>query len=149
MIAKNRDDIPEITIDFNKIIPQPETEEECPDIYKRTEDDHIVPYDDKPWFNWYKWNCDNWGTKWGACSGYTIIGKSYVTFVFSTAWSFANPIVNKLSLLGYDIEVEYADEDWGSNYGRWEYTASTDNWEDTGDDIKNPQEFAKNLWEKY
>lgn len=102
-------------IDFNKIIPEPEDESECPDKYKVNKDSHVELRKEKPWFNWYKWHIDHWGTKWGAYDCYTKIGKSYIKFVFSTAWTAPMPIIYKLSVLGYDIEVKYADEYYGVN----------------------------------
>lgn len=70
---------------------------------------------DKPWFNWYKWHIDHWGTKWGAYDGYTKIGKTYILFVFNTAWTVPIPIIKRLRILGYPIDVKYADEDYGVN----------------------------------
>ncbi len=55
-----------ITLDFDKIIPQPKTEAECPECYLKRKDDHIQASADKPWFNWYAWNNNNWGVKWNA-----------------------------------------------------------------------------------
>ena len=105
----------EYAIDFNKIIPEPETEDECPDEYKVNKSSSIERLKDRPWFNWYKWHIDHWGTKWDAYDCYTKIGKSYIQFVFSTAWTAPMPIIYKLSVLGYDVEVKYADEDYGVN----------------------------------
>ena len=103
-------------IDFNKIIPEPTTIEECPEEcrVKSAKEAHISEDEARPWFNWYEWRCTYWGTKWGAYDGYTIIGKSFIQFVFSTAWSLAYPVIQKLALMGYNIEVKYADED-GTN----------------------------------
>ena len=53
-------------IDFNKIIPEPKNESECPDEYKVNKTSHIELLKDKPWFDWYKWRINHWGTKWGA-----------------------------------------------------------------------------------
>ena len=44
----------EYAIDFNKIIPEPEDESECPDKYKVNKDSHVELRKEKPWFNWYK-----------------------------------------------------------------------------------------------
>ena len=44
------------TIDFNKIIPEPKTEAECPDRYKMNKDSHAAELEDRPWFNWYDWH---------------------------------------------------------------------------------------------
>ena len=102
-------------IDFDKIIPEPRDESECPDEYKVNKSSSIELLKDKPWFNWYKWHIDHWGTKWGAYNGYTKIGKTCIMLVFSTAWTPPMPIIYKLSVLGYDITARYADEDYGVN----------------------------------
>ena len=139
----------EYVIDFNKIIPEPRFESECPDEYKVNKSSSIEILKDKPWFNWYKWHIDHWGTKWDAYDCYTKIGKSYIQFVFSTAWAAPMPIIYKLGILGYDIEVKYADEDYGVNCGRMKYT-SEQGWQHFGSlDLKDPVRFARDLWNKY
>ena len=139
----------EYAIDFNKIIPEPSFESDCPDEYKVNKESRIELLKDKPWFNWYKWHIDHWGTKWGAYDCYTKIGKSYIQFVFSTAWSVAQPIIERLSLLGFPLEVKYADEDWGSNCGVVTWSREQ-GWEiQFAKDMRNPVRFAKELWNKY
>ena len=67
--------------------------------------------------DWYSWSVDKWGTKWNAsetsCDGEVL--------EFETAWSTPEPIIVKLSDMHQDITfiVEYADEDIGSNCGRY------------------------------
>ena len=70
--------------------------------------------------NWYNWNCENWGTKWGA---YETEFKDNDILFFCTAWSkpsdkLLNKLFNKLEqiLSKEDIkeisyEVEYEGED--------------------------------------
>lgn len=83
-------------------------------------------------------------------TGYTERGKSYIKFIFSTAWSLAEPVINKLALLGYDIEVLFADENWGNNCGKLEYDAKSNEWTYTQEhELTDAHRFAKNLWEKY
>ena len=105
----------EYMIDFNKIIPEPRDESECPNEYKVNKSSSIEILKDKPWFDWYKWHIDHWGTKWEAYDCYTKIGKTWIMLVFSTAWTPPIPIIRKLSILGYEITVRYADEDYGVN----------------------------------
>ena len=105
----------EYAIDFDKIIPEPRDESECPDEYKVNKESHIESLKDRPWFNWYKWHIDHWGTKWGAYDCYTKIGKTWIMLVFSTAWTPPMPIISKLPVLGYEITARYADEDYGVN----------------------------------
>lgn len=66
--------------------------------------------------NWYNWNIEHWGTKWNA---YDIERRDEETIKFETAWAFAEPVIVALSEKFPDAElvVEYADEDWGRNYG--------------------------------
>lgn len=68
---------------------------------------------------WYDWSCNNWGTKWGAIDSY-IIGNC---IGFQTAWSAALPITAKLSEIFPNVTFshEWADEDIGSNCGRYEF----------------------------
>ena len=56
---------------FEKIIPEPETEKDCPAefLIKDAEDaqKHFLAYeenDDRRWFNWHDWHCQKWGCKW-------------------------------------------------------------------------------------
>ena len=53
-------------IDFEKIIPSPKTKEKCPKKYLVTKDSHISLINGREFFNWYKFNIENWGTKWNA-----------------------------------------------------------------------------------
>ena len=136
-------------IDFDKIIPEPETEDECPDEYKVNKTSSIEILKDKPWFNWYEWHIDHWGTKWGAYNCYTEIGKTWIMLVFSTAWSAPMPIIYKLAVLGYEITARYADEDYGVNCGKLKYT-SEQGWTHWNSlDMKDPVRFTRDLWNNY
>ena len=68
--------------------------------------------------DWYSWSCDNWGTKWNASSSYLHDNN---ILEFETAWSNPYPVLLELSGKFTDIKfiVEYADEDIGSNCGRY------------------------------
>ena len=95
---------PYCTLDFRKIVPEPETEEECPDRYNRNiiPDDSIQTDSDKPWFNWYNWRVDTWGTKWNGfeCK---IINDDAIKF--ETAWSPAEGVMQELSRTYYKDRV--------------------------------------------
>lgn len=140
-------------MDFNKIIPEPETEADCPKDCIITDKSHVMRYEEKPWFDWYEWHCKYWGTKWNAYDGYVKIGKSYLTVVFQTAWSMPRPIYEQLAKLGYNFEVQYADEDYGSNCGRLIFNPEKTGFEDIvhigADDLASPRKYAQNLWNKY
>lgn len=66
--------------------------------------------------DWYGFNIAYWGTKWGAYEGEWVSDNCVE---FETAWSFAYPIVEKLSQMFPDVEIEfeYADEDSSYNTG--------------------------------
>lgn len=136
-------------IDFNKIIPEPQDITDCPEDFILTKSEPISVDEDRPWFNWYRWRLTNWGTKWCAYDGYTLIGKSWITFVFSTAWSFAYPVIKKLDLMGYELDIKYADEDIGSNCGKLSFTSEQGWTMEDESKLKDPVRFARNLWNKY
>ena len=85
------------TIDFNKIIPEPE--------YENPDD-------------WYNWRIQNWGTKWNAYD--QIKTEKPNELYFLTAWSAPSEIYEALTkkFPNLTIEVDYADEDIGCNCGK-------------------------------
>ena len=95
---------PYFYFDFNNIVPEPETEEDCPDRCNTniTPDDSIQKPKDKPWFNWYEWRYEYWGTKWNGfeCK---IINDDAIKF--ETAWSPADGVMQELSRTYYKDRV--------------------------------------------
>jgi len=88
---------------------------------------------------WYDWNCMHWGTKWNASD--PAWSPDSRSLSFETAWSFAEPIFNKLAKKFPTVEmyVEFADEDIGHNCGTWDSDSCQANYID---DV----EFACNVW---
>lgn len=152
-ITRPEDYPPSYAIDFDKIIPEPRTIEDCSPEFIIPEDKRaksgLEITDDRDWFDWYDWHVTNWGTKWNAYECYTKQGKSYIQFIFLTAWSMPYEILLRLALLGYDMDIRYADEDLGSNCGKSTYTSEQGwtHWDES--ELKNPYKFASNLWNKY
>ena len=68
--------------------------------------------------NWYDWHLLNWGTKWDC---YDLIIFDDDRIQFNTAWSTPALCMQRLSELFPDVEIEvrYADEDFGSNVGTY------------------------------
>lgn len=136
--------------DFDKIIPEPRKESECPEDCKVNKDSHIMEDEDRPWFDWYAWHNRFWGTKWNAYDGYVKVGVSTITFVFSTAWSAPLPIyqqlINKYPHLLW--EMKFADEDIGSNCGMitWDGEYCIEYCEQ---DLTHPNDFARRIWNTY
>lgn len=138
-------------INFDKIIPEPREESECPEFAKRTATSYVQEDTDRPWFDWYKWHNKYWNTKWNAYDGYVRTGKSWIMFVFSTAWAMPEPVIEQLKLFGFYFILRYADEDWGSNCGIYSFAPEDDDYTThiREDELKNPRAFARNLWNKY
>ena len=93
-------------LDFNTIIPEPTTQDECPPTYILNTK-HVQPDQDKPWFNWYIWHCDYWGTKWNACDTYYEIHDDTLEIIFNTAWCAVPNIIRKLSEMYPDLHLSY------------------------------------------
>lgn len=72
---------------------------------------------------WYDWAVGNWGTKWNAYGYDNGVEMEDGKLKFLTAWAAPHPIMQKLSEMYPDIkfEHEWADEDIGSNCGRYVY----------------------------
>lgn len=83
------------TIDFNKIIPEPEGAD------------------------WYSWRVVNWGTKWNAYNAELYKADTYACVSFQTAWSGVPDLMCELSKMYPNLSFEYmyADEDVSYNCG--------------------------------
>lgn len=90
--------------DFNKLIPTPMH------IYQGL----ISKEDEEDFPNWYKWNIDNWGTKWNCydSSVEDAEDEQSVVIKFNTAWSVPYPIIVALAnhLKSESMIHEYFDE---------------------------------------
>ena len=134
-------------IDFDLIIPEPRTKDECPKDCLVNKYSCVEEVKDKPWFDWYTWRNKYWGTKWGAYDQGLYVGDSVVQFTFSTAWSMPTPIIKRLTLLGFDFEFKWADEDLGSNCGKITYS-SEQGWNAAwgAEAAKDTVAFARRVW---
>jgi hypothetical protein len=68
--------------------------------------------------DWYGWQTANWGTKWNAYDQYS---NDDAVIEFNTAWSTPYSLLVNLSKKYPQVtfEVEYADEDFGYNVGKY------------------------------
>jgi len=67
-------------------------------------------------YNWYNWNCNNWGTKWDACEPDVDSTDDMLTYRFDTAWSPPLDVFEKLCAKYPEVhfEMEYQEEQgWG------------------------------------
>lgn len=99
-----------VYLDFDTIIPEPKTKEECEKEYIIDNIDtvHINPKINKPWFNWLTYHCNKWGTKWNSFDG--ILDRyrdKELQLYFETAWDPCVPIINKLIEMYPDLEFRY------------------------------------------
>lgn len=80
--------------DFNSFIPQPDNifrENLSTDKEKELAEQGIP--------NWYRWNSDNWNTKWNAVDAefqIESIDQGELYLAFNTAWDFPYPVVYKM-----------------------------------------------------
>jgi hypothetical protein len=136
-------------IDFNKIAPIPKelegtvspmriiSQEEY-DIQERKIANNELTENEKSWgisrsltqalvdeyrakfghCDWYGWQTANWGTKWNAYDQYS---NDDAVIEFNTAWSTPYNLLVNLSKKYPQVtfEVEYADEDFGYNVGKF------------------------------
>lgn len=116
--AIKNDEIGLGSIDFNKLIPMPDT------IFRgNLGQAERTKYGSA---NWYDWSIANWGTKWNSY-GYDDVTtpKEFdgERMEFQTAWSYPAPIIAALAEKYPDLhfEVKWADEDFGYNVGHKEY----------------------------
>lgn len=111
-------------LDFDKVIPYPENykqmDAEMPAWNDPDKEAKMLAYkekwgSDKAGYNsgGYEWCCENWGTKWNACSIYFVSDGATLFYSFDTAWSPAYPVVQKLSELFPTLDFEYKYEETG------------------------------------
>jgi hypothetical protein len=136
-------------IDFDKIIPEPRLEAECPKDCKVNKDSYVEEDKERPWFDWYTWRNKYWGTKWNAYDRYSLDHDDNLTLVFNTAWSMPYPVIKRLHLLGFDFKLQYADEDYGVNCGKLIYEKANGFTHYDESKLFDPETFAKDLWEEY
>ncbi len=87
----------ELRLDFNKVIPKPDTVWDGTGDVDRDSEEFKKKYPDGDWYNW---NCDHWGTKWNSCHNDIPTlspDQEEYTVWFDTAWSPPLPVIEELS----------------------------------------------------
>lgn len=101
-------------VDFSLIIPEPANLERggCPG--DAVGGIHYVTGE----VCWYEWSIKNWGTKWNA---YATERISDTEIRFDTAWAHPIPFIEAIieKFPEDDLEIMYADEDTGYNFGHY------------------------------
>ena len=107
------DEYNNLEFDFNTLIAEPSTKEECEEAYIcDCEKENLQDTKGGNWFNWYKWRCDKWGCKWNACdTQYNRDSNTSIEVWFDTPWAKPRHIFEALrkryKTLRFVFESEY------------------------------------------
>ena len=103
--------------DFNHFIPQPDNifRGNLGDKEEKMCEEQGIP-------NWYRWNNQNWGTKWnGVCDDFEMVsidGFPYeATYDLRTAWAFPVPVMDKMVEMYPNIDFTIVGEEESNSYG--------------------------------
>ena len=152
------------TFDFDTIIPEPRTREECDPLFVLSDEEEkaileqnkrlrkegfgeVFDCDDETaWFDWYQWRIHNWGTKWNAKIPQFINADAIreydgeyveILIAFDTAWVEPIPIFAKLHEIYKDSDLSIYYEHY--SFENWEIGHYTNDYDDEENDcpIKN------------
>ena len=90
-------------LDFNTIVPEPQTKDECPADCYVSANSFIASDSLRPWFDWYKWHLMFWGCKWNASSTEVVDNTIY----FDTPWNDPRPILVALTKMYPSLTFDY------------------------------------------
>lgn len=125
--------------DFNTIIPEPESEEECSDSFNLNKNPkpYIGPNSDgKLWFNWYDWRKWRWGCKWNSSAlsaknipeanqGIDEYDENTCEITFSTPWGPPRYILDEI-LWRYDEKLKIKMYLRFEGYDEYDFYGETD-----------------------
>lgn len=95
--------------DFDTIIPEPTTPNECEPEYvmKDGETRNLQLNEGKEWFDWYSWHVDHWNTKWNAYDCCITEDYDCLILTYFTAWSPSISVIKKLIEMYPNLSFEY------------------------------------------
>ena len=100
-LAKIRDLVrgKETAFDFEKIVPMPDY------IFRGD----VGPKEKEIYGknNWYDWSWKNWGTKWNSEAARYALTNDCLGYVFYTAWSSCEPVIEELARMFPDMKLDY------------------------------------------
>jgi Ferredoxin-like domain in Api92-like protein len=104
----------------------------------------VSNYIEHGYATWYRWNIDNWGTKWNAYSQ-NDKRDTENTIYFQTAWSAPIKLICDLSdqFPNVKLELTYSDENSGCNVGKYSFCKG----EVTDKNV--PENMSKEAYELY
>lgn len=138
-------------LDFNTILPEPQTIDECPEDCIVNSNSHIEILEDKPWFDWYKFHWKVWGVKWNASNTYIALPNEdnlnhmdcdlYIQF--NTPWNPPMPVIDELARIHPELNFvfKFVEEQGPLYTGEFKYSK--------GDLIysNEPTEYSKDAYE--
>lgn len=144
-LVKNEDGTRDL-FDFNKIVAEPQTMEQCPADYfiPNEKDRGYEQLENREWFDWYNWHLNFWGTKWNSCD--TQIDDSIMTIMFDTAWSEPQEIAKKLGKLGINFTWFWSEEQLSEYGGHFESDANSFEIVEYEPCSKEMENLAIDLW---
>lgn len=94
--------------------------------------------------SWYPWRLKNWGTKWDCYEVTYTASETSISLTFQTAWSTPFEVMQALAkqFPTVEIDIEFADEDLGSNCGIYGFK----NGEQAYEEMKNDLQFSCDIW---
>lgn len=99
--------------------------------------------------DWYGWSNANWGTKWDAMEvSADRESENEISICFQTAWSAPDPIYQVLTVKypKLNFDVQFADEDLGSNCGTFKAENGILSFEAPGNEEES-FDFACKVWD--
>jgi hypothetical protein len=134
-------------IDFDKIVPMPAELHGTRSPVEKRDPFLIAKYGSD---NWYDWACQNWGTKWNASGSQDVKLNekgNRLTIVFDTAWATPAPVIEALSEKFPDVKINvwYADEDFGSNVGKYGFINGMVSKDEPLDGLPSGRRLARQL----
>lgn len=104
-----------------------------------------IRYGAPTWYEW-RWNENNWNTKWNSYNAEPYDGGDSITF--QTAWSAPHPVIQGLSEKYPEVSIlhQWADEDIGRNCGWAEYEHGEEVQSCVFDGGPEAEQFAEDLW---
>lgn len=136
--------LPEIPQYLLNGISSPETKEDAIILgYTMIQNKKKYGYQD-----WYGWRNANWGTKWDAMErSIEQTSENEISICFQTAWSAPKPIYETLSVQypKLQFEIQFADEDLGSNCGTFKAENGILSFEAPGNEEES-FDFACEVW---
>jgi hypothetical protein len=131
-----------LEFDFNHFIPQPDN------LFRgNLSMDKKKELDSQGLPNWYRWNNDNWGTKWNANCDFLDSEKNHAIYDLQTAWAFPNPVIHKMLDMYPNLDFIITGEEESNAYGVY-IESSNEIWKEEEPDFVDECNDREVYWER-